>query len=56
MLPDMGSMSDMMKLMPSLTKARAAMENAKGAGQSRGTPSFHFLLHIALLANFSFPF
>lgn len=37
MLPDMGGMGDMMKMMPAITKAKAAMEQAKGAGQSRGT-------------------
>jgi DNA-binding protein YbaB len=36
MMPDMGNMGDMMKMMPAIAKAKAAMENAKGAGQSRG--------------------
>jgi len=36
MMPDMGGMGDMMKMMPALAKAKAAMEQAKGAGQSRG--------------------
>lgn len=39
MMPDLGGMGDMMKMMPALTKAKQAMENAKGVGQSRGTSS-----------------
>jgi hypothetical protein len=37
MLPDMGGMGDMMKMMPTIAKAKQAMENAKGTGQSRGS-------------------
>jgi len=37
MLPDMGSMGDMMKLMPHLAKAKEAMGNARGAGTSRNS-------------------
>lgn len=43
MMPDMGGMGDMMKMMPAITKAKAALENAKGTGQSRGTPSLPIL-------------
>jgi hypothetical protein len=37
MMPDMGATGDMMKMMPMLAKAKKAMDNAKGAGEARGT-------------------
>lgn len=46
MLPDMGGMGDIAKMMPALSKAKAALESAKGTGQSRGTL---FLSHLYLI-------
>lgn len=51
MIPGMGGegmpgMGDMMKMMPAIAKAKQAMENAKGAGQSKGTPVSVLPLHL----------